>query len=524
MKIIYYLEKQDLDAAFNYFKKLKNISDKDAFLAFQRDHQSNKNSTIDQDGHQFSHEVFEIWGNCGFPIKEECEHYGTLCLAMDQELHHYFDEMQTFFDTCMEVLKIIPITPPTTEPINIRLDDISKLIQSASDIETKFDHSDKYICYALVCSQYINNKPTYLTQKQELEICKLLIKAGLANTDDFWIYGATDQSDGTWSVNDASELYRILSGHSRYHTVCIESIEGDDNPLIKIVASCIQQFLREKTPNVRLNNIYIDRLEYGLCLTIYLDNHINLQSLENHFRQSELGVALRSLLSNSYEAADWYAHERASFSCIEFEPPEIDSITNNMLESYDEDRAMSTLADYRLGISAGILFKILLYEGILEEKPRLGSNKLQRYFTPKGRKYGRNDDDEFGHGTPYWYDDKFEELKSQYFTKEKIAKYKEIFKSHKKNQTYRELHTITKSLKNAGVRMSAVKANKILVSAGILETRKRISQSSGELKEYKSLSKLGEKYGENRKTEFSEQTTPYYYSDKFTELVERYLT
>lgn len=71
------------------------------------------------------------------------------------------------------------------------------------------------------------------------------------------------------------------------------------------------------------------------------------------------------------------------------------------------------------------------------------------------------------------------------------------------------------------VKISAVKANKILVAMGYLEEKERPSSKyPGKIKKYKSLTEKGLEFGinqENRNT--PGQTTPYYYSDKFPELL-----
>ena len=71
-------------------------------------------------------------------------------------------------------------------------------------------------------------------------------------------------------------------------------------------------------------------------------------------------------------------------------------------------------------------------------------------------------------------------------------------------------------------KLSAVKANKILVTAGLLEEKERPSSKyPGKIKKYKSLTEKGQEFGENRENPNTPgQTTPYYYVEKFSELLD----
>lgn len=71
------------------------------------------------------------------------------------------------------------------------------------------------------------------------------------------------------------------------------------------------------------------------------------------------------------------------------------------------------------------------------------------------------------------------------------------------------------------IKLSAVKANKILVAAGILEEKERPSSKyPGKIKKYKALTEKGLEFGINRENPSSpEQTTPYYFVEKFDELL-----
>ncbi len=83
-----------------------------------------------------------------------------------------------------------------------------------------------------------------------------------------------------------------------------------------------------------------------------------------------------------------------------------------------------------------------------------------------------------------------------------------------------DVESLTKLLKQHAVPLSAVKANKLLLSIGILEEAERNSSTRpGIVKKYKVLTEKGLDYGVNEEnTQSPDQTSPYYYKDSFTEL------
>lgn len=85
----------------------------------------------------------------------------------------------------------------------------------------------------------------------------------------------------------------------------------------------------------------------------------------------------------------------------------------------------------------------------------------------------------------------------------------------------RETKAATTLLKELNCNISAVKFNKLLLEAGILEERERASTSSKTgTKKYKALTKDGEKYGKNLTSDKnSKEVQPHYYVDTFEELL-----
>jgi hypothetical protein len=84
----------------------------------------------------------------------------------------------------------------------------------------------------------------------------------------------------------------------------------------------------------------------------------------------------------------------------------------------------------------------------------------------------------------------------------------------------KDVEAITKLLKEHGVALSAVKANKLMLKIGLLEEATRESTTRpGVIKNYKVLSEKGLDYGVNEEnTQSPDQTSPYYYKDSFPEL------
>lgn len=81
--------------------------------------------------------------------------------------------------------------------------------------------------------------------------------------------------------------------------------------------------------------------------------------------------------------------------------------------------------------------------------------------------------------------------------------------------------SMTNLLKQNNAEISVVKANKILVTMGLLEDKERPSSKyEGKIKKYKALTEQGLVYGINKENPSSPgQTTPHYYVEKFDELL-----
>ncbi len=88
-----------------------------------------------------------------------------------------------------------------------------------------------------------------------------------------------------------------------------------------------------------------------------------------------------------------------------------------------------------------------------------------------------------------------------------------------------DVESLTKLLKEHGVALSAVKANKLMLQVGLLEEATRESSTRpGVIKKYKVLSEKGLDYGVNEENPQSpDQTSPYYYKDSFPELAAQLL-
>jgi hypothetical protein len=81
--------------------------------------------------------------------------------------------------------------------------------------------------------------------------------------------------------------------------------------------------------------------------------------------------------------------------------------------------------------------------------------------------------------------------------------------------------SMTNLLKQNTAEISTVRANKILIGLELLEDKERPSSKyPDKIKKFKVLTEKGLSYGENKENQNNPgQTTPYYYVDKFDELL-----
>ena len=81
--------------------------------------------------------------------------------------------------------------------------------------------------------------------------------------------------------------------------------------------------------------------------------------------------------------------------------------------------------------------------------------------------------------------------------------------------------SMTNLLKQRNADISTVKANKILVALELLQEKERPSTKyPDKMKKYKALTEKGLEYGENKENMNNPgQTSPYYYVEKFDELL-----
>ncbi len=89
--------------------------------------------------------------------------------------------------------------------------------------------------------------------------------------------------------------------------------------------------------------------------------------------------------------------------------------------------------------------------------------------------------------------------------------------------THKTLDSLTKLLKEHKVGLSAVAANKKLLTAGVLEEKSRQSGADpAKTKKFKVFTELGCEFGENVVNPLSPETTPKYYKEVFPDLVDKY--
>lgn len=86
------------------------------------------------------------------------------------------------------------------------------------------------------------------------------------------------------------------------------------------------------------------------------------------------------------------------------------------------------------------------------------------------------------------------------------------------NNGSRQMKAATELLRKNNCSISIYKFNELMISHGLLEEKER--KSTKGIKEYKSLTELGLRYGENAVNPHNQrETQPLYYEDTFLELV-----
>jgi hypothetical protein len=82
-------------------------------------------------------------------------------------------------------------------------------------------------------------------------------------------------------------------------------------------------------------------------------------------------------------------------------------------------------------------------------------------------------------------------------------------------------YSLTHLLKKFKVGISAKDMNLVLLEKGVLELLQRPSQNTDKVKTFKSLTEMGLKFGKNLISPHNErETTPHYYENRFSELLE----
>lgn len=85
----------------------------------------------------------------------------------------------------------------------------------------------------------------------------------------------------------------------------------------------------------------------------------------------------------------------------------------------------------------------------------------------------------------------------------------------------KETDSLTNLLKSNNTGISAVKANKILLTIGVLEEKQRpSSKNPAQVKKFKALTEKGLQFGINKENMSNpEETSPYYFIVDFPELL-----
>jgi hypothetical protein len=86
----------------------------------------------------------------------------------------------------------------------------------------------------------------------------------------------------------------------------------------------------------------------------------------------------------------------------------------------------------------------------------------------------------------------------------------------------KETDSLTNLLKSNNANISAVKANKILLTLGLLAEKERpSSKNPNQMKKFKALTEKGLQFGVNKENMSNpEETSPYYFTATFPELLQ----
>ena len=475
------------------------------------------------DGHRaddpasFAADVPLLWALSPAPLLVRKAHHSELTLLLDPEWHTCYDEMQAFFRFVLDGLGASLIDAPANWTAATL--DLSELLASCPRTGFNPVRGTDQHHYRLLLTIQEGGLRRRASIDEQLTLLNGLVTSGLATWSNLETECGDDQADGRRVVGNIYQLNTLKRGIGPYRWVGYTLIYDPTSPLLRLAHGYLSHYLARQESGNRLSRLFVMVNEFGLAIDFCLEIELDCATLARDFQHTGLFSALERLLCAAGPGSEFHCDTYGAIKKLSYQlAPGLPDVGFDE-QATDQGRWSCAMVDYKLGTSVSILYRILLAEGLLEERMPPGSNKPERFVSLKGRRYGWNAPNDKGSTTPYWFDDTLEELKSRYFSAEAIAACKKASKESLSYKGHRELHTLSKLLERNSIGLSAVKANQLLQAAGLLETRQRFSSRNGELKSYKALTRAGELYGQNRRSPMNNETQPYYYADTFEELV-----
>ncbi|WP_444916568.1 hypothetical protein [Microbulbifer sp. JMSA003] len=449
-------------------------------------------------------------------IKAETNH-SCVSIVINPECHSFYEGIKESIFKVLSFIKLDLIEPPSVW----KAYDFSRVIEKKEKLKLSnsiFDERNGRCDYLILLGQFdqVSKDFYYLDDEKEASLLCSLGICELAEWSQIELYSATNQSDGTSGVSSANEISHLISGNNEYISVCGEGVYDYDALIMKAVKYQLDEYLDLNYPSNTLCDFAVKAGTEGLGFSFSLSKEIDVENLLSFIKKSPVGVLFEEIFKSLFLSFKWQAIDGDDIHALSFQKASED-------EDYFEPKYWGQpLVEYHLGVPVHILLKVLISYGLVEERPAVGGGKPIRYITIAGLKYGYNRRTDNGGNTTCWYEETIEELKDKYLSLSNIEKFKSDMKNHGISDSYRELLTMTKLLKLHLSSYTAAQVNKKLLKSGILIEKKRISRSNRGIKKYKALSDLGLMYGENRISDYSEETYPYYYSDKFVEMIKKH--
>jgi hypothetical protein len=449
------------------------------------------------------------------------EAYVELIITINPELSPFYDEFYQFYLSIFTLkgIKVIESSLPNIITKDCYLE-ISEEQTSCEILLSKKDASQQ-LCLFLGQHDDSGNYKS-LFEEQVVSLISTCIKSKLFEFGQFETYVANHQADGSEVPKNVHHLYRLIKGFGPHFPAGDSRVDSEQCCLLN--SSLFSTFIQYGSTT----NTQIDLCDFEVCfswrgieINVFTNGGLEKSAFLEYFLASDVGKSIVKIASTVFvsplsEVYDVNLDAHPSIEAVE---------DSQSFYGEEELSGGDPISHFNIPMNPSDANLILLSEGVLEERVLPGSGKLNKVITARGRRYGVNELQDYGGLTaPRWYRERFDELREKYLTITALENVKRAKKDKNIGTTYRELLSITKQLKSFQVGLSGLKANKILIDKGLLEEKIRLSlTNNSELKSYKSLTRKGLEYGVNQPSAFSMETAPFYYTDKFIELVQTHI-